>query len=254
MKKLTILLTIIIASTFAFSQNKQSETIYLSNGSIIKGNVIELTQENIKIQTSDGSIYVYELAQVERIVKNDIETNNPENNVATESHEISNSPRPFIKGARFNGYLDINLLLGGIRVYDDPLSFDYRKYIAIGQSPNFSLGVRIFDYGYIGFLSGIEFMEFFDYDGKCEGYLWMIPFMVDARGYYPINEKLHPYIQFAWGGGAVFADKKYYGTNWKFRLGAGIDIKRLSLGIGWSNMGLCNQFFIKVGAKIGKCK
>lgn len=149
----------------------------------------------------------------------------------------------------------MNFLLGGVRVYDvQPNSLSYKKYLAIGQSPNFSLGVRIFDYGYIGFMSGVEFTEFFDYVGNYKGFLWMIPFMVDARGYYPINEKLHPYIQFAWGGGAVFADKKYYGTNWKFRLGAGIDIKRLSLGIGWSNMGLCNQFFIKVGAKIGKCK
>lgn len=87
MKKLTILLTIIIASTFAFSQNKQSETIYLSNGSIIKGNVIELTQENIKIQTSDGSIYIYELSQVDRIVNNNLENNSTKDNNTTKKRK-----------------------------------------------------------------------------------------------------------------------------------------------------------------------
>ncbi len=50
--------------------NDLPEVVYLKNGSIIKCTVIEqVIDDYIKIKTSDGSIYVYKMTEVEKIVK-----------------------------------------------------------------------------------------------------------------------------------------------------------------------------------------
>lgn len=54
----------------SFAQETIKETVYLKNGSIIKGLVIEqIPNETLKIQTADGSIFVYKMSEVEKITK-----------------------------------------------------------------------------------------------------------------------------------------------------------------------------------------
>jgi len=46
------------------------EVLYLKNGSIIRGMIIEqIPNEQVKIQTSDGSVFVYTMDQVLKITK-----------------------------------------------------------------------------------------------------------------------------------------------------------------------------------------
>ena len=46
------------------------DVVYLKNGSIIRGMIIELTPNvSVKIQTKDGSIFVYKMEEVEKITK-----------------------------------------------------------------------------------------------------------------------------------------------------------------------------------------
>lgn len=238
MNRILLIIVFLFAGICTFAQSSQTETVYLSNGSVIKGCVVEQTKDQIKVKTLDGSIFVYEMSQVERIVKN--QTESSEDKVLVQLQETSSSSRPFIKGVRFNGYFDMNL--------------SYRSFYGgsiVGENPSFSLGVRIFDYGYVGLKSGIEFMEGF-YNSKLQGFVLMIPFMVDIRGYYPINENLHPYMEFAFGKAWVLNNgSNYAGTGWRHDLGAGIDIKRLSLGLGWNAQGKMNRFYFKIGVKIG---
>lgn len=69
------------------------ETIYLRNGSIIKGQVVEQIPDSaIKVKAADGSLFVYNMADVERIVKEE-------------------SVVPSRKDGRHRG-LDFNLALG----------------------------------------------------------------------------------------------------------------------------------------------
>lgn len=65
---------ILLLSLFTFLAtivNAQSiDVIYLKNGSIIMGDVIEMNPtENIKIKTADGSLFVYSMADVEKMEK-----------------------------------------------------------------------------------------------------------------------------------------------------------------------------------------
>ncbi len=61
--------------------NSQS-IIYLKNGSVIRGSVIEqIPDKSVKIQTSDKSIFVYEINEVEKITKEIKDINHVKNEV-----------------------------------------------------------------------------------------------------------------------------------------------------------------------------
>lgn len=60
----------VIATTAVYSQRSQTEAVYLKNGSVIRGVVVEQKpNESIKIQTQDGSIFHYQMAEIEKITK-----------------------------------------------------------------------------------------------------------------------------------------------------------------------------------------
>ena len=60
---------LLLLSSVAMAQTYQ-EVVYLKNGSIIRGTIIEQVPERtIKIQTADGSVFVYQMSEVEKITK-----------------------------------------------------------------------------------------------------------------------------------------------------------------------------------------
>ncbi|MDB5228662.1 MAG: hypothetical protein JWN78_2855 [Bacteroidota bacterium] len=70
MKKIlfSILFTILCIS--AYSQKNLEEVVYLKNGSIIRGTIIEqIPNETLKIQTRDGSVFVYKFDEIIKITK-----------------------------------------------------------------------------------------------------------------------------------------------------------------------------------------
>jgi hypothetical protein len=73
MKRFVVLLSISFFVLVVFSSMTSAERIdvvHLKNGSIIKGTIIEtIPNESIKIETADGSIFVYSMHEVTKIVK-----------------------------------------------------------------------------------------------------------------------------------------------------------------------------------------
>ena len=104
MKKFVLLIVLFGCFVSLQAQNYQ-EVVYLKNGSIIRGMIIE-QQPNVqlKIQTADGSVFVYPIEYVEKISK-----------------EIAVSPRQFKSGHR-NMPLDI---------------VGYRGFVEVGTIVNF---------------------------------------------------------------------------------------------------------------------
>lgn len=78
MQKLLSTLIFFSIAAFTFSQNYQRDVVYLKNGSIIKGNIIEqIPDKQVKVETAGGSIFVYEMEEVEKIKKEEVsELNN----------------------------------------------------------------------------------------------------------------------------------------------------------------------------------
>lgn len=63
-------LLIAVVATSIVAQVTQRDVVYLKNGSVIKGAVLEqIPDKTVKIQTSDGSIFVFQMSEVERITK-----------------------------------------------------------------------------------------------------------------------------------------------------------------------------------------
>ncbi|MDP2693095.1 MAG: hypothetical protein Q8O88_05660 [bacterium] len=70
MKKIITLIVFSFITTFMLAQNNYQDVVYLKNGSIIRGVIIEqVPNESIKIETSDRSIFVYQMDEIEKITK-----------------------------------------------------------------------------------------------------------------------------------------------------------------------------------------
>jgi len=72
MKRFAFLLLVYLSVTSltAFAQSQLRDVVYLKNGSIIKGVILEqIPNQSVKIQTSDGSIFVYNSSEVEKITR-----------------------------------------------------------------------------------------------------------------------------------------------------------------------------------------
>ena len=119
------------------------------------------------------------------------------------------SERPYIKGARFNVYFDFGFDIGGYKRLAYTTSgavYDTRATLLGLHIFNPTLGVRIFDYGFVGVQIGYTDWEMLfgrvvrNYSTQrvnmfTQGY----PIMLDFRGYFPINRDIHPYVEYAFG-------------------------------------------------------
>lgn len=68
MKKLLFLFVFLVCSICIYAQ-RNKDLVYLKNGSIIHGTVIEqnFVEDRINIKATDGSLFVYKMSEVERI-------------------------------------------------------------------------------------------------------------------------------------------------------------------------------------------
>lgn len=69
-KRIVIVMLLLVTCVVSFAQERQVDVIYLKNGSVIKGTVIELVPDKqVKIRMADGSLFVYRMDEVDRIEK-----------------------------------------------------------------------------------------------------------------------------------------------------------------------------------------
>ena len=90
MKKTLALLAFALMSVGSVSAQSLQDVVYLKNGSIIRGVVIEQVPDgNVKVQTADGSVLVYPMTEVQKIQKEQSRVQSPSHGNYT-SH--SNNP------------------------------------------------------------------------------------------------------------------------------------------------------------------
>lgn len=75
-----VILLAFLVSLMPAAGNGQEEAlqdvVYLKNGSIIRGVIIEqIPEQSVKIRTADGSVFVYQMSEVEKITKETPVTN-----------------------------------------------------------------------------------------------------------------------------------------------------------------------------------
>ena len=76
MKRITFLIAVafgLAISSASFAQTVV-DVVYLKNGSVIRGPIVEqVPGESLKVQTANGSIFVYTLDEVEKMTKEEVE-------------------------------------------------------------------------------------------------------------------------------------------------------------------------------------
>lgn len=98
-KYLVLILFTFLATTVAVGQTNYQDVVYLKNGGIIRGVIIEqVPNKSIKIEKADRSIFVYLINEIDKITKEQI------NGKTFDDEEVSQNILPIKKG---------NILLGG---------------------------------------------------------------------------------------------------------------------------------------------
>ena len=70
MKSFLFFVTFISISIIVVAQQSYQDVVYLKNGSIIRGVIIEqIPNKSIKIETADKSVFVYQLDEIEKMAK-----------------------------------------------------------------------------------------------------------------------------------------------------------------------------------------
>lgn len=76
MKYYLILVLFALFTSIAFAQSNYQDVVYLKNGSIIRGIIIEqVPNKSLKIETADRSIFVYQMDEIEKIAKEIVKPN-----------------------------------------------------------------------------------------------------------------------------------------------------------------------------------
>ncbi|MDR0872863.1 MAG: hypothetical protein LBN27_05265 [Prevotellaceae bacterium] len=69
-KKSIVLISMLFIFVSAFSQNIYQDVVYLKNGSIIRGMIIEqIPSQSLKIETADSNLFVFQMNEIEKITK-----------------------------------------------------------------------------------------------------------------------------------------------------------------------------------------
>ncbi len=160
MKSILIAFALFFISFFAFSQSDYQDVVYLKDGSIIRGIIIEqVPNKTVKLKTSEGNIFVYKIEDIEKMTKeenpNANNFNSRNNNsdrmdsgysgrielgygAGTGDFGIDNIKFNFINGYRINNYFSIGLGFGA-RYYPDaealliPVFIDARSRFLTGK-------------------------------------------------------------------------------------------------------------------------
>ena len=169
MKKFTLLILFILISSLVFSKNNCEDVVYLKNGTIIRGTILEYKpDESIKIKIMEGRIFIFKMVEVEKCTKEPVEKSKPGNvktstgfgltkgyvGIVDVGYEFSiglyNRDRfqvDIINGYQFNPYFSIGLGTG-LRIYPDvqeiliPLYTDFRVTMMDNKvSPYFSAAI-----------------------------------------------------------------------------------------------------------------
>lgn len=163
MKKFLVLFILLLGfSTYSIAQN-YVEVVYLKNGSIIKGIIIEqVPNVSLKIKTADGSLFVYSLSEVEKITK--------EETVRTRDNRVT--ARNTLKG--YKGFVDAGYI------------FDTSDNNAGKFSISTSHGYQFNNYLFLG--AGMAIDCYTDTDESQFG----VPIFANFRANF-INKKITPF-------------------------------------------------------------
>ena len=167
MKKYLALLLFALITTVSFGQSNYQDVVYLKNGSIIRGTIIEqVPNKSIKIETADRSVFVYQMDEIEKLTKEVIQ--------GKSGGSLSNSGLQSV----YKGIVEL-----GYQIGTGDYGMDRLKLNIIN-------GYQINPYFSLGFGTGLRY--YFDAEAA------LIPLFADFRANF-IDNKISPYLSLGVG-------------------------------------------------------
>ena len=178
MKRFLILVcvTLLCGVVSAQAQSQTSEIVYLKDGSVLKGKVVEMLPDQIKVQTSDGSLFVYPMNEVERVEK---ERRN--------SYRLKTSSANQYDLLGWRGVVELGYIMG---------DFSAPEF-------SFSIGYQFNPYFFLGAGIGVDYH--FDWETV------FMPIFANARAYF-IDGKISPFMDVKIGYSPVDDSGLFYFT------------------------------------------
>lgn len=137
LQKLLCVVSLVLLTFSSYAQNQTEDVVYLKNGSIYRGAIIEqIPNESLKVQIMGGSIIAVQMVNVDKITKEapfsaqpTINAVQPEKPQQVERVKTPFEPRK--KGYFFQGHVLMELMQGGIRVVNG-YKFGQFAHLGIG--------------------------------------------------------------------------------------------------------------------------
>lgn len=168
MKKFIVSLLLVLITASTFAQSKTQDVVYLKNGSIIRGEIVEqIPNKSIKVETADKNIFVFQFDEIEKITK-EAPQNKKANTVAASSFKPG-----------YSGALDFGFMFGLGYGSENRIKLDVINSYQF--NPYFSAGV------------GVGFRFFTDVDAV------LVPIYANLKTSLPLLGSTTPYISLGVG-------------------------------------------------------
>ena len=142
-KSISSVVLLLFIFNISYGQNYMEDIVYLKNGSVIRGLIIEqVPNVNIKIQTTDRNIFVFKIDEIEKMTK---ENNSNLSDNSKINSKVNNEVKiTFINLTENNfnpgiGYVKV----GNSSIKNQDFSFGFRTVNGIKINEHFSLGIGI---------------------------------------------------------------------------------------------------------------
>ena len=221
MKKLfsLIIASFLVVITFNLYAQDYDDVVYLKNGSVIRGVIIEqVPNESLKIQTKDGNLFVYKFSEVQKMTKEMPFSAQARNKYAMSENKVYSKSRT----AQFNkpkGYFGL-VELG--------FAPSVNRYETLRISATVINGYRVLPQFAIGV--GVGLQGYVDY-GELT-----IPIFAHLRSDF-LDKKVSPFVAFNIGYNLSALGGYYSGLMMEPSLGTSFnvgDIYRMTAGLGFS--------------------
>ena len=178
----------------ANAQDAMIDIVHLKNGSVIRGIIIEqVINKAIKLETSDKSIFVFEMDDIEKLTKERV----PTSTKATEKKE--EEPLKPKREIKQKGYTNITELNFGFQ--DAFTTYGFHTINGYLVNPIFSVGLGV----------GIEAYPSSLFRSQKNTTWAMLPMFIDARANF-INGPITPFLSFG-AGYSIPLDESFPHTN-----------------------------------------
>ena len=92
MKKILFTMLVLLTATIAFAQSNFQDVVYLYDGSIIRGKIVDSeSHESVKIEVAGGNLLVLKLKDIQKMVKERVEAQT-QNTSSSQSPQRENQP------------------------------------------------------------------------------------------------------------------------------------------------------------------